>query len=627
MKRFLSVLLAFALFISSAAFVSSSDQPQEQENLFSAEHTSDEVLVVIKEEYSGYDREYSVEDFPGVDLAQIEYLTFLFDDPADYPVLNVEHYKQILLLRLTRGGDDYLRRAIDALKANELVESAELNYVFECENNGGNTRDFVPNDTYYINQDFISDEINLKQAWDYSRGGDHIKIGIVGCGIGPHTEYNEFLESEIDLTNGAGVTDPNAEGIHIAGIIGAKGHNNTGVCGVCHRIKMVPIKVMVGNTFTTANLTSAVSHAITDYIPILFFTVIAKEHKNTLVTAINSYTGLVVCTAGDDGVNIDASSTHYCPLEHAFLPTQADNVLGVAAWDYDNDTRLTGSNYGQSSVDIYAPGDNIYTTHTNNNYYWIADKPVYAAAYVAGVAGLIKAYDPSLTNVQIKSAICNSKMYLNGTPTSDVSTGGWLDAGAALAYAANISTVEKTYRGVVKLTGTHVGIREALVLAVPDSGHNIVRVTAGSAITNYGTVDTSVADVFEFTWNNTVIPSTYHGELCTFWTWSEYSKPAANCVEVDSDSSEFRDQYNNIMNYTPGVNCYMLGDGNSDGIVDNTDLNSLYNLIQNGLTPTETKRYAFDFNNDGVLNSDDYSVLSDYLSGNADCLVDVTSLS
>jgi hypothetical protein len=71
----------------------------------------------------------------------------------------------------------------------------------------------------------------------------------------------------------------------------------------------------------------------------------------------------------------------------------------------------------------------------------------------------------------------------------------------------------------------------------------------------------------------------------------------------------------------------MLGDGNSDGIVDNTDLNSLYNLIQNGLTPTETKRYAFDFNNDGVLNSDDYSVLSDYLSGNADCLVDVTSLS
>ena len=97
--------------------------------------------------------------------------------------------------------------------------------------------------------------INCKPLWD---AGD----------IGSDTHYVVVLDTGIDLNhpelqgnaagqygrnfiaNDDGVTDPNdwmdrdGHGTHCAGTIGATGNNNRGVVGVCHKIKLIPVKVL-----------------------------------------------------------------------------------------------------------------------------------------------------------------------------------------------------------------------------------------------------------------------------------------------------------------------------------------------------------------------------------------------
>ena len=63
---------------------------------------------------------------------------------------------------------------------------------------------------------------------------------------------------------------------------------------------------------------------------------------------------LVVAAAGNDGVNADSSPDYPAAFD---LP----NVISVAATDR-SDRLLDFSNYGAKSVDLAAPGDDVYST-------------------------------------------------------------------------------------------------------------------------------------------------------------------------------------------------------------------------------------------------------------------------
>ena len=62
------------------------------------------------------------------------------------------------------------------------------------------------------------------------------------------------------------------------------------------------------------------------------------------------------------------------------------------------------SNYGKNSVDIFAPGEYIYSTILNNEYRRMSGTSM-AAPVVTGVAALIWNYFPELTAKQVKQAI------------------------------------------------------------------------------------------------------------------------------------------------------------------------------------------------------------------------------
>jgi len=65
------------------------------------------------------------------------------------------------------------------------------------------------------------------------------------------------------------------------------------------------------------------------------------------------------------------------------------------------------SNYGSDHVDLFAPGDHIYSTDTDHDITSVRGSS-FSAPLVAGVAALIKSYNPALTTDQIKYCITNN---------------------------------------------------------------------------------------------------------------------------------------------------------------------------------------------------------------------------
>ena len=658
MKKTIAIILALAsllMIVTSGAIATNHNvelgkdisKETTDDNDFNYPHTANELIVVITEEASGYNKTFEASDFPGVNIEEIEYITFLFDDPADYPMLNVEHYHQILLLKINEANDEKLSKAVESLKMNEIVEEVTLNYICEVESSDQG-KESVPNrsypypvnDPYFWYQDPNAEEINLADAWKYSKGSIDVKIGIACFGINNHNDLTANLTSGTNVDSGTSTSDI-ADGTCVAGVVGARGNNSIGISGICQKVTMVPIRLSnATNTVTTAKMKQAVVYASENSIPILLISEViytTLANKNTLNTAIAQYNGLVVCPAGDNTRDID---DHYAYTTYCIPGTcSANNIICVAAWDYENNCILATSNYGVTSVDLVAPGEYIYTTsNTSNSGYKFVEGSKYAAAYVAGTAGLILSYDRSLNASYIKSAIMNTVhtvTVLNGK----VKSGGQLDAGGALNNAATlISSKVKNYRSIVKLTNTHPIFTDVFISTDIDNSNLTYRkyTNGKNALTGTGNAYGSSGCLFySYGSNNSsqYIPASFHGELFSIWFDAKHDVNMNAAVEYDETTSDYAGVNVSSMSYTPSYVNVLMGDVNMDGIVDSDDVELISSYIVGGTTLTEIQKFAANVNNDVNSNNDqkinslDVNRLMSYIAGNITCLVNYSTLS
>jgi len=167
-----------------------------------------------------------------------------------------------------------------------------------------------------------------------------------------------------------------SHGTHIAGIIAAEINNSKGVIGVAPHAKIMAIK----SSLTTANIIKAIAFAQQNGAKVInaswncygsdqggFHSVCAEgiDYQDAAMkNAIDSFPGLFVTVAGngdgdtdDAGDNHDADQTlHAYPCDYT-----APNIICVAATD-QNDELADFSDFGTASVDVAAPGTNIYGT-------------------------------------------------------------------------------------------------------------------------------------------------------------------------------------------------------------------------------------------------------------------------
>ncbi len=281
--------------------------------------------------------------------------------------------------------------------------------------------------------------INLLEAWKKFKKKKDIVVAVVDTGIDP---IHPFLEKNIFVENGK--VDENNFGVDFSKDKKLKGApldqhgHGTHVSGIIKSIypdvKILALKYYNPNASGIDNLNStveALKYAVDNNVDVINYSgggpEAAVEELRILKEAERKGI-LVVAAAGNEESNIDDRKKAYFPASYGLK-----NIITVTA--HDEDLRiLSSSNYGRSSVDIFAPGYRIKSSLQNGRAGYLTGTSQ-ATAFVTGVAALIKSQFPNLPTEKIKEII-KASAKKEVTMEGKCATGGRLDASAAITLAA-----------------------------------------------------------------------------------------------------------------------------------------------------------------------------------------------
>jgi len=319
----------------------------------------------------------------------------------------------------------------------------------------------TPSDPAYLEgKQWDMTKIAAPLAWDLQIDSSDTVVAIIDTGIDfnhPDLVDNLYTDPYDSTLHGytcmngacvAGGFDDHGHGTHVAGTIGAVSDNGIGVAGINWKVKLLAIK------FLSASGSGSTSDAVLGFQKL-------KELKasgvNLRVTnnswggggysqalkdamadlETTSPTTLNVCAAGNSNVNAD-----FTPM----YPGAFDNlgILSVLASDV-SDVGASFTNYGLASVDLAAPGVNIYSTESMGTCslcvasgYRALSGTSMASPHVAGVAAALLDQYPNLTAYLARDALLRPESYdaLTDVKAQTTSSGGRLNFYKALTNYA-----------------------------------------------------------------------------------------------------------------------------------------------------------------------------------------------
>jgi subtilisin family serine protease len=187
--------------------------------------------------------------------------------------------------------------------------------------------------------------------------------------------------------------DDHGHGTHIAGIVGAEGGNGVGISGVAPKVSLMILKYYDPKGTEVNNLVNtvkAIDYAVKMNVNIINYSgggiAPSPDEKAAIERAMKKGI-LFVAAAGNERSNSDIKK--YYPADYG-LP----NILSVTAIDRFQNI-LPSSNFGEQTVDVAAPGNDIISTLPNGQYGYMTGTSQ-ATAFASGVAALIMANNSSL---------------------------------------------------------------------------------------------------------------------------------------------------------------------------------------------------------------------------------------
>ena len=223
-----------------------------------------------------------------------------------------------------------------------------------------------------------------------------------------------------------GDTTYNGHGTHVTGTIAARS-NGIGIVGVAPSAKVLPLRALgIAGSGPMSGIANAFALAGDLHIPIVNAS-LGGPDVQVVEDAIAAHPNtLYVVAAGNAGADDDVMGNYPCSYPEA-------NIICVGATD-DTDAPASFSNYGATTVDLFAPGVRILSTVPGPDAYDYYDGTSMATPHVAATLALMRARNPSLTAAQLKAKLLAS--VTPGRALHGLSvTGGRLDAAAAVAAA------------------------------------------------------------------------------------------------------------------------------------------------------------------------------------------------
>lgn len=241
-----------------------------------------------------------------------------------------------------------------------------------------------------------------------------------------HYEYSERYKRNL-----ADSKDNDNHGTHVAGIIAAVANNNMGIAGIASNIniKIMTLKINGGKKGEgdVDSAIKAIEYATMMGADICNLSWGTHEYSAELKKAMKESNMLFVAAAGNTGENNDKK-----PIYPACF--DLDNLITVTY--IDSDGKLASySNYGAKTVDIAAPGNDIYSTIVGG--YDSLSGSSMAAPQVSAVAAMLYAYDDHLYAANVKDILVSNIKKLPSLANKTV-YGGIPNAHKAVMAAASL---------------------------------------------------------------------------------------------------------------------------------------------------------------------------------------------
>ena len=407
----LVMLIFIAILASYSSYFVLADTDY-QDKYINSDFADNGVIISVDKDYANYD--YISNIFKDYGIEEIERLYSSFD--VNIFKISFSFHSKVKILDI-----------INEFSVIKEINSIEPNFI--------GTFDSISNLSLADDQWGLFGEfgININQAWDITTGSKNVRVGVIDTGI---SFTHDSLQNNVTtgwnfLDNNDNTYDTYGHGTKVAGVIGASSEK---ISGVNKQVTIVPLKIANGQQWGTDQVIKAIDYAknlngTENQIDVLNFSG-HVDGSQSLYDAIKSYSGLFVCAAGNNSEDIDILNRYPACYD-------SDNIITVGAIN-SKGKMAEFSDYGKISVDLFAPGEDIYTTIPGNGFIYNAAGTSLSAPFVTGVAALIYAKYPYLATSEVRGAILDNVQPIEDLKTKCV-TGGTLDAYKALSNVKHTS--------------------------------------------------------------------------------------------------------------------------------------------------------------------------------------------
>lgn len=199
-------------------------------------------------------------------------------------------------------------------------------------------------------------------------------------------------------------------GTHVAGTIAANRDNGLGIRGVAAHARIMVLRAVPNGDERDKDVANAIRYAVDHGASIInmSFGKYYSGEKSLVDEAVRygmEKDVLFVHAAGNESKDRDLEMTF--PSRKLEDGTEVKNWIEVGASTNSRKGKkliATFSNYGAGSVDLFAPGQDIWSTVPDNGY-GDASGTSMAAPVVSGVAALIRSYFPDLRASEVRELL------------------------------------------------------------------------------------------------------------------------------------------------------------------------------------------------------------------------------
>lgn len=238
--------------------------------------------------------------------------------------------------------------------------------------------------------------------------GKNVKIAVIDSGINSQHPDLKVAGGASMIAGSSPYIDGNGHGTHVAGVIGAL-NNTYGVVGAAPDAQIYSVKVLSSNgAGTLENVLNGIQWAIDQKMDIINLSLTTGQDLDTLEAMLKkaSDQGIVVVAAAGNIETFDTKGSYTQFENDVLFPARYPTVIAVGSTDADN--RLSGFSYRGPSVELVAPGEDIYSTFSNTADYKRSEGTSVSTPFAAAVFAQYMEAFPHLTNSQLRETVKRS---------------------------------------------------------------------------------------------------------------------------------------------------------------------------------------------------------------------------